>query len=58
MTGKRVVWGIILAVLLSIGVCGWASAQDFPTHRIELYVGYAAGGATDILARAVANLGS
>ena len=58
MTGKRVVWGTILAVLLSIGVCGWASAQDFPTHRIELYVGYAAGGATDVLARAVANLGT
>jgi tripartite-type tricarboxylate transporter receptor subunit TctC len=43
---------------MTIGLYGWAGAQEFPTQRIELYVGYAAGGATDVLARAVANLGS
>ena len=58
MTRKLATWGTISAILLTLGLYGWASAQDFPTHRIELYVGYAAGGATDVLARAVANLGT
>ena len=58
MTRNHAVWGTVLVILMTIGLCGWASAQDFPTHRIELYVGYAAGGATDVLARAVANLGT
>lgn len=35
-------------------VCGAASAQDFPTRPLKLLVPYAPGGATDQLARAVA----
>ncbi len=51
--------GIGISIALSIlAAWGFASAQDFPTHPIEIYVGYAAGGATDVLARAVANQGS
>lgn len=44
-----------LAVALGIaGVAGGAVAQDFPSRPITLYVGLAAGGGTDLLARALA----
>lgn len=55
---KRVLGCIMGMALLVLGTGGTAAAQDFPTRPIELYVGYAAGGATDMLVRAVANYGA
>jgi len=50
--------GVLVATLLGAGLPSLAEAQEFPTRPIEIYVGYAAGGATDLLARAVANQGA
>jgi len=50
---KRAIWiSTILGLTMSLGV---AWAIDFPTKPIALYVGYAAGGATDTAARIVTN---
>jgi tripartite-type tricarboxylate transporter receptor subunit TctC len=53
----RILGCIMGAVLMVLGATGIVWAQDFPTHPIELYIGYAAGGTTDLLGRAVANYG-
>ncbi|MDP2411899.1 MAG: tripartite tricarboxylate transporter substrate binding protein [Pseudolabrys sp.] len=37
-----------------VGLAGAAQAQDFPTHSIRLVVGFAAGGASDVAARVIA----
>lgn len=37
-----------------LGLAGAAQAQDFPTHSIRLVVGFAAGGASDVAARVIA----
>ncbi|MFM9972362.1 MAG: Bug family tripartite tricarboxylate transporter substrate binding protein [Burkholderiales bacterium] len=40
-----------MGILLALGVCGVARAQDFPSKPIRIIVPYPAGGATDIAAR-------
>ncbi|TVQ36389.1 MAG: tripartite tricarboxylate transporter substrate binding protein [Spirochaetaceae bacterium] len=54
---KLIVLSIALAVLLSANV--WSRGEPepevaFPTREIEIYVGFAAGGGTDVLARRIA----
>ncbi|MGA2956136.1 MAG: tripartite tricarboxylate transporter substrate binding protein [Thermodesulfobacteriota bacterium] len=44
-----------LVSLIVLGMGGWAGAQDFPTRPVEVIVGFAPGGGTDLTARAVAN---
>ena len=46
---------LILAVFFFSTALGGARAADYPTKPITLYVGYAAGGATDTAARIVTN---
>lgn len=45
----------VLASLLFAGFCAQAQAADWPARSIDLVVPIAAGGGTDIIARAVAN---
>lgn len=57
---KRLRWVIYLSPgflisLIVLGMGGWAWAQDFPTRPVEVIVGFAPGGGTDLTARAVAN---
>jgi len=44
----------LAAVALSGAITAPASAQSYPDHPVNLYVGLAAGGGTDLLARALA----
>jgi hypothetical protein len=44
-----------LVSLIMFGMGGWAGAQDFPTRPVEVIVGFAPGGGTDLTARALAN---
>lgn len=44
----------LLAGVLSITSLSHVAAQDYPTHPVNLVVGYAPGGITDVLARLVA----
>ncbi|MGZ3494462.1 MAG: Bug family tripartite tricarboxylate transporter substrate binding protein [Thermodesulfobacteriota bacterium] len=46
---------LVLTGLFLSATLGAASAADYPTKPITLYVGYAAGGATDTAARIVTN---
>jgi tripartite-type tricarboxylate transporter receptor subunit TctC len=41
--------------LVAFGLWGIAGAQDFPTRPVEIIVGFAPGGGTDLTARAIAN---
>ena len=45
---------LFVLVLALCVLCGTALAADYPTRSIETQVGYAAGGASDIIARIVA----
>lgn len=45
----------ILVSLIVISAWVSAAAQDFPTRPVEIIVGFAPGGGTDLTARAVAN---
>src|ERR1700694_3990866 len=45
---------IIVATLLGLGCSGLAAAQDYPTRAITMIVPFPAGGATDTLARFLA----
>jgi tripartite-type tricarboxylate transporter receptor subunit TctC len=56
---KRCGCGLILAVVCMVlfGVLP-AGAQDFPTKPIEVVVGYAPGGGTDMVSRAIADVAS
>ena len=56
-------WGAVRAVFLMLVVMGWlgvlpAWAETFPAKPIELYIGYGAGGSTDIPARVLADAAS
>ena len=49
---RRPLQRLIVAAVL--GVCGTACAQSYPAKPIRFIVGFAPGGATDIIARALA----
>jgi tripartite-type tricarboxylate transporter receptor subunit TctC len=52
MKGK--LWLVVFGLTLALAVPAWA--QDYPKKQISLIVPYAAGGSTDVLARALAKL--
>src|SRR5215470_16367726 len=43
--------GAVIAVLVGLGCCSIASAEDYPTRPITMIVPFPAGGATDTVAR-------
>lgn len=49
---------VSLALLLVVTATGWAAGaaeeEKFPAREIELYIGFAAGGGTDVLGRRIA----
>src|ERR1700688_3953974 len=45
---------VVVAVLAGLGCAGLAAAQAYPTHPITMIVPFSAGGATDTLARFLA----
>ncbi len=54
---RRVIYlslGFLISLIM-FGMGGWAGAQDFPTRPVEVIVGFAPGGGTDLTARTVAN---
>lgn len=44
----------VIALSMNMGLSDAARAQDYPTREITMVVGFSAGGATDVLARIVA----
>jgi len=52
MKGKQV----LIAVLLGVVFCSIALGADFPTRPVTIIVPYSAGGATDLIFRAVASV--
>ena len=46
----------VLAVALLFTVPGWSADVKYPTKPIHMWVGFAAGGSTDVCARAVSNI--
>jgi tripartite-type tricarboxylate transporter receptor subunit TctC len=52
---KRRFWTLLsaVAILAMVGVCGVASAAEWPTKPITIIVPHAAGGGTDLIARLV-----
>ena len=59
MKRKRTPFGWLVVVALTLWLSavsiGSAVAQDFPNKPITLYVGFAAGGTVDLVARSLAN---
>jgi len=47
-------FGLFIAVLAALGVGGIARAEDYPVRPITMIVPFPAGGATDTLARFLA----
>jgi len=63
MTSRRAAISLIAIGLSAIGLSvlasiGSASALDYPTRPVRFVVGYPPGGATDILARLINNIGT
>jgi tripartite-type tricarboxylate transporter receptor subunit TctC len=50
----RKAFGLIVAVLAALGISGLARAEDYPSRPITMIVPFPAGGATDTLARFLA----
>lgn len=50
----RSVMGVVLGSALVLGAVGPAQAADFPTKEVQIIIPYAAGGATDLVFRALA----
>jgi len=50
----RIVASIVLALVMGLGAVGSAQAADFPTKEVQIIVPWAAGGATDLVFRALA----
>src|SRR6201991_2977682 len=46
--------GLIAAVLVALGMCGISGAEEYPSRPITMIVPFPAGGATDTLARFLA----
>ncbi|CAO3401774.1 tripartite tricarboxylate transporter substrate binding protein [Azospirillum sp. 11R-A] len=55
MKGYRLLTGAVVGVLATASLIAGAQAADYPTKPIELIVPYAAGGGTDLVARAYAD---
>jgi tripartite-type tricarboxylate transporter receptor subunit TctC len=53
---RKMVWVGLAVFLTTIAVAATAMAADYPNKPIQLIVPYAAGGSTDVLARAVAQV--
>lgn len=52
---KRLVGALAAAGLALAGVApGWSQSSDYPNDTVRILVGFSAGGATDVLARALA----
>jgi putative tricarboxylic transport membrane protein len=49
-------WALVTAALAALGLASGAAAADYPAKPIQLVVPYSAGGSTDLLARAVAQI--
>ena len=49
-------WTLFAAALAALGHASGAAAADYPAKPIQLVVPYSAGGSTDLLARAVAQV--
>ncbi|HET7825169.1 MAG TPA: tripartite tricarboxylate transporter substrate binding protein [Anaeromyxobacter sp.] len=49
-------WTLFAAALAALGLASGAAAADYPAKPIQLVVPYSAGGSTDLLARAVAQV--
>lgn len=55
MKGRRHMRRRIFVAFALLGACGLASAQGYPTKPIRLVVGFAPGGAADIISRAMSD---
>ncbi len=51
-------FGYIMGIILIVLGAGKGEAQDYPAKPIDIYVGFAAGGTSDLIARAVSEHGS
>ncbi|HSB77693.1 MAG TPA: tripartite tricarboxylate transporter substrate binding protein, partial [Candidatus Methylomirabilis sp.] len=50
----RTIIGVLLGLILALGIPGAGQAADFPTKEVQIIIPYAAGGATDLVFRALA----
>ncbi|HYL81830.1 MAG TPA: hypothetical protein VEU07_13510, partial [Candidatus Acidoferrum sp.] len=50
----RTIIGVVLGLILALGVPGPGQAADFPTKEVQIIIPWAAGGATDLVFRALA----
>ena len=56
MTMRCAIWKLCLVALTVLAVSAPAAAADYPDRPIQLIMPYAAGGSTDLLARALAQV--
>jgi tripartite-type tricarboxylate transporter receptor subunit TctC len=53
---KRKTMILIAIFLFSLSVPSWSAEEKFPTKPIHMWVGFAAGGSTDILCRSISSV--